>query len=121
MPAVRSSTSSLTDMDYERERRTVGQAAVEASDSDSEGRSSKSEELSVAQSQRVPPHEAVFVLQGNTALAQAELCATLLFKLMPQAAAPQEQRDVQTALSEAIAGTQKTIADYVNMVSEREE
>ncbi|EPQ61347.1 hypothetical protein GLOTRDRAFT_69725 [Gloeophyllum trabeum ATCC 11539] len=65
---------------------------------------------------RVPPHEAQFELQGNSVAAQMDLTAQLLSKLSTSS-----EPELKRALKESVSTVQGMINDYMQMVRDRDE
>ncbi|KAI0074811.1 hypothetical protein K474DRAFT_1647551 [Panus rudis PR-1116 ss-1] len=93
--------------------------AKEETDIQDEGKDT--EESSLA-SQRTPPYDKSFELQGNSAVAQVELTAKMLSELLNDLSSSEPpSEDIKKAIQEAFHNAQSMVSEYVNMVKERED
>lgn len=82
-------------------------------------REKDSEESSVAESSRSPPHNAQFELQGHSAVAQVELTSQLLASLFSSPTPPTEE--MKKAILDAFGAAHSILFEYVSMVKDRED
>lgn len=68
-----------------------------------------------------PPHDTSFSLQGNAAVAQAELTAQLISSLRQPPTSPKDLAELKAALVESADKSQQMFNEYVRMAQEREE
>ncbi|KZT00876.1 uncharacterized protein LAESUDRAFT_731808 [Laetiporus sulphureus 93-53] len=68
-----------------------------------------------------PPHDASFQLQGNALLAHVELTSQLLAQLPVEAAPGSRAAELKKALEETTASVRSIVAEYIQMVRDREE
>ena len=103
-----------------------GEGLEKEDDGDDEGEEGeddmRGDESSASSGPKVPPHEAGFELQANSAAAQMELTAQLLSNLgsstgtMPV----EREKELKVALKESFSVVQGMLNEYVEMVRERE-
>ncbi|KAK7688362.1 hypothetical protein QCA50_008734 [Cerrena zonata] len=84
-----------------------------------EHREKDSEESSVAESQRSPPHNDSFELHGYSAVAQVDLTSQLLTSLFSTPTPPTEE--MKKAVLDAFGAAHSMLSEYVGMVKERED
>ncbi|CAL1697213.1 unnamed protein product [Somion occarium] len=77
------------------------------------------EESSVSESERAPPYNGSFELQGNSAVAQVELTSQLLASFLDSPTRPTE--DMKQAIKDSFITAQNMLSEYVGMVKERED
>lgn len=68
-----------------------------------------------------PPHDTSFSLQGNAAVAQAELTTQLISSLKQSPTSPRELADLKAAVTESADRAQQMFGEYVRMAQAREE
>ncbi|THH16409.1 hypothetical protein EW146_g4224 [Bondarzewia mesenterica] len=70
---------------------------------------------------QVPPHADSIDLQGNSTVAQLELTAQLLTNMTSSSNSATRTSELQIALKESLSTVQGMMAEYVQMVNERDE
>lgn len=78
----------------------------------------ETEHSSMEETDKQPPHELTFPLQGNATIAHVELTAQMLHDLLKKNGQPDA---VAKTLQESMAGVQSMLTEYVSMVRDRED
>ncbi|KAH8091395.1 Oxysterol-binding protein-domain-containing protein [Cristinia sonorae] len=94
------------------------QHGLDAAMADEQRDHNRDAESSMEETERHPPHEVAFQLQGNTTVAQMELTAQMLTDLLKKNG---PLNDASKGLQDSMTVTQNMLSDYVNMVRERED